>query len=777
MKQSEVFGSSTTKKLTVLINISRWALLLLGFTFVWILNYKYLIDLPELPAPKILIPIVILAFNILLTWLSLEVRNASMAWVLLILELMGAAILMALYGTQFAFLILLIPLMEAYLFIDFAFIIIILVGIGIIYVGLKEIVVEIDKVLIPTFTALDEQKIKEVFKNLTRWLMLKNLLASVTITGLILWLFNEFIKEGKIKEKERKRLNEERQLFQQEIDQLNDKLTQTYRECDALNSKMLHLEQNAENVQDDLKFQNAVTNVINLIAMAKSKEEALDKATKNIEKVVPCQTCCIYLVENINGEEELVPVKISSPFTDMLKDMIFLFGEGIIGWTAATGQSALIRNGSFTPPGERTLLPALLEPEPSALAVPLQIQNKTLGVLYISHPTPNAIDEESEEVLRAITAVLASIISSESEKYPPVDTAKIKETEEKFRQKEQEMSGLVERMQNIIGYNQKIFASLNFKGTVNRVVSTITNTIGCQTCVIFLEKRVEGELLLEAEAVSSPYSDFFKNYAIKPEEEIVGYVYRNQKEVIIGDGIYQSQKEGIAYNVLLKYERSAIVMPLSVKDGPLGVIYISRPEAEAYSMQDQEILSIIAQSSALAINNSQNYEKSIALAITDEITGLENRVFFERRLEEEVARSRRFDFGFAVALIDIDQFGRFNNLYGREVGDHLLGEIGTLLSSYCREADCITRLENDLFGIILLHINKNDAVMTTERLRTFIEARNFGTDLGEAIQLTVSMGVSVYPDDGDNMDILLDQAWVSLEEAQESGGNKTFFMG
>jgi GGDEF domain-containing protein len=62
-------------------------------------------------------------------------------------------------------------------------------------------------------------------------------------------------------------------------------------------------------------------------------------------------------------------------------------------------------------------------------------------------------------------------------------------------------------------------------------------------------------------------------------------------------------------------------------------------------------------------------------------------------------------------------------------------------------------------------------------LRNFIENTDFGSELGEALQLTVSMGVSVYPDDGDTADILLDQSYITLDEARKSGGNRTFFMG
>jgi len=783
LNQNEGFISPEKKTLLWFVNISRWILIILTFISLLLLKYKYLIEVETIiPASNLIIPAIIIIYNILLTFLSMEVKNATMGWVLIILEIINSASLMFLYGTQFSYLVLIIPIMEAALFLEsVTFIIIILLGIGIFLAGIKEIVIVMDKVLLHStnLPGVITEEAKGYFKKFMISYMFRDVIFSITITGLMTWIFHEIIKEGKTKEKERKRSLQQRQLDQDEINQVNDKLTQAYREQDKLNAQIMKLEEEAEKSQEELKYQNSLTDVINIIASSKSPEEALEKTVRNIEKVVPCQTCCIYIGQDIGGgEEEFMPVKISSPFTDMLRDTGFLPGEGIIGWVVATGQKALMKNGTFTPPGDRQNILSLLEPEPSALAVPVKSQNRVRGVIYISHPTPNAIDEESVEILTSISTVIAGIIGPAVPESAKID-GQIKETEARFRQKEQEMSNLIGSMQNIIESNQRIFETLDVKGTVNRIVSTVTNVVVCQTCVVFLEKRKDGEIYLEAAGVSSRYSDFFKNYIITPAEEIIGYVYRTGKSVIIRDGTYRSQdqKEVAEYNVLLKYERSAMVVPLATKEKRAGVIYVSRPEIDAYTGQDQEILSIIARSSMLAINNASIYQKSVTLAITDEITGLENRIYFERRLEEELARSRRFDFGFAIALIDIDQFSRFNNLYGKEVGDHLLKEAGSLLASYCREADCITRLENDLFGIILLHINKNDAVMTTERLRTFIEARTFGADLGEAIQLTVSMGVSVYPDDGEEKDVLLDQALVSLEEAQQSGGNKTYFMG
>lgn len=772
MKLGENFLSPGSKKLIEITNIYRWILLALGAFSIYTLNYQYMMPPPAaLPMPGVIIPLVIILLNTLLTMFSLQVKNNSMAWVLIVMELVNSFILFYLYGTQFALLVLLVPLMEITIFAESAVIFfIILLAIGVIVVGMKEILIKIDKVIMPPLPGLDEI-IKDKIRWLARMLMMRPLIDSIVTTVIILWFSNYVINEEKAFEKQKKRSNDERQLFQEEIKGLNEKLDNVYQEHDKMNEQLIKMNDETKDNQEELSKQKYFAKLISTVASSKNMEEAIERAIRNIENVIACQTSCLFMVEEDQGEKELVPKKVLSPFTEELENLVVPSGEGIIGWVAQTGQSAIIGNGTFNPKGTREVLHSLLEHEPSALAVPVMVQNDVHGVLYLSHPDKNSMNEEDEKILKAVGIVLASFITQKTVVQVQDDMS--------FREKEDEMNSLIETLQHMIVTNKDLFSSLNLEQAIGNLVNTAISTLSCQSCLIFLEKKTEGEVLLKITAASGPYADNFKNYKIKPSEEIIGYVYRTGKEVLITNGTYRPvEPREPDYRVLLKSELSAIITPLQVQEKTIGVIYMSQQGIGSYTIQDQELMSIIGQYGAIAIKNAIDYEKTLNLGITDEITGLENRKYFERRIHEELAICRRFDYGFALALIDIDHFTRFNEIYGKEVGDLLLREAAGLFSSYCRETDCIARIEKDLFGIIFVHINKkSDAVVTSERLRSFIENTDFGTELGEALQLTISMGVSVYPDDGDTADILFDQAYITLEEARKSGGNRTFFMG
>ena len=772
MNLGEQFSSPGGKKLIEITNIYRWILLALGAFSVYTLNYQYMTPPPAaLPMPGVIIPAVIILLNTVLTMFSLQVKNTSMAWVLIVMELINSFILFYFYGTQFALLVLLVPLMEITIFAESAVIFfIILLAIGIIVVGMKEILIKIDKVIIPPLPGLDEA-IKDKVRWLARMLMMRPVIDSIVTTIIILWFSNYVINEEKNFEKQKKRTNDERQLFQEEIKGLNEKLDTVYQEHDQMNEQLAKMNDETKDSQEALIKQKYFTKLIHTIASSKNIDEAIERTVRNIENVIPCQTSCFFMVEEEQGEKELVPKKVLSPFTEEINNLIIPLGEGIIGWVAETGQSAITGTGTFNPRGTRDVLRTILDNEPSAIAVPVMIQNEVMGVLYLSHPDKNTMTEEDEKTLKSAGIVLASFM-------PQKPVIQVKE-DTGFRQKEDEMNSLIETLQHMIVTNKGLFSSLNLEVAIGNLVDTIISTMDSQSCLIFLEKKTEDGMLLKITAASGPYADNFKNYKVKPTEEIIGYVYRRGKDVLITNGTYRPDEPGEPeYRVLLKSELSALVIPLQTEEKTIGVIYMSQQGTGSYTVQDQELMGIMAQYGAIAIQNAIDYEKTATMGITDELTGLENRKYFERRIHEELAICRRFDYGFALALIDIDHFTRFNEIYGKEVGDLLLREIAGLLSSYCRETDCIARIEKDLFGIIFVHINKkSDAVVTSERLRNFIENNDFGTELGEALQLTVSMGVSVYPDDGDTADILFDQSYITLEEAQKSGGNRTFFMG
>jgi diguanylate cyclase (GGDEF)-like protein len=157
---------------------------------------------------------------------------------------------------------------------------------------------------------------------------------------------------------------------------------------------------------------------------------------------------------------------------------------------------------------------------------------------------------------------------------------------------------------------------------------------------------------------------------------------------------------------------------------------------------------------------------------TDALTGLAADRRFRGVLQNEIRRARRYDQKTAVVVVDVDDFAEVNVRFGTLVGDRLLRELGMLLNNNIRDIDLAGRPGEDEFVVLLPETDRNGALLVAERFRreveTFFARRESG---GQAVQLTVSVGVACYPEDGTTPETLLERAAQALYHAKAAGRN------
>ncbi len=156
------------------------------------------------------------------------------------------------------------------------------------------------------------------------------------------------------------------------------------------------------------------------------------------------------------------------------------------------------------------------------------------------------------------------------------------------------------------------------------------------------------------------------------------------------------------------------------------------------------------------------------LAYRDTLTGLPNRLLFADRLEQAVVRSERTRTSMALMLIDIDDFKLVNDSFGHDAGDKLIKAVGDLISKSLRRADTIARLGGDEFAVIIEGIEgPEDAISIADNLTTILE-HNVRLDDQETYT-SASIGIAVYPGDGNDARTLLKNADTAMYRAKESG--------
>ncbi|MES0491579.1 MAG: diguanylate cyclase [Leptospirales bacterium] len=161
------------------------------------------------------------------------------------------------------------------------------------------------------------------------------------------------------------------------------------------------------------------------------------------------------------------------------------------------------------------------------------------------------------------------------------------------------------------------------------------------------------------------------------------------------------------------------------------------------------------------------------LAVKDGLTGLYNHRYFYEKLKEEFTRVKRYGKTVVLLMIDIDHFKQYNDEFGHVAGDFILKEVAANLQKESRETDTVARYGGEEFVIIAPEMLHEQALPFAERVRALIADSEFkNKQILTGKSLTISIGVGVYPGDGDTYDELIQAADKALYRAKESGRNK-----
>ncbi len=172
------------------------------------------------------------------------------------------------------------------------------------------------------------------------------------------------------------------------------------------------------------------------------------------------------------------------------------------------------------------------------------------------------------------------------------------------------------------------------------------------------------------------------------------------------------------------------------------------------------------------ILKSRDFEYQYKLATTDGLTELYNHRFFQEQMIIQVANSKRYNSNFSLILIDIDFFKKFNDVFGHQSGDAVLRQVAFKLKKNVRNTDFVCRYGGEEMAIILPNTNKDEAVITAEKICQFIAEKPFKLANYQESKVTISLGVATFPQDGETPAELIEYADKCLYQAKENGRNQ-----
>jgi diguanylate cyclase (GGDEF)-like protein len=159
------------------------------------------------------------------------------------------------------------------------------------------------------------------------------------------------------------------------------------------------------------------------------------------------------------------------------------------------------------------------------------------------------------------------------------------------------------------------------------------------------------------------------------------------------------------------------------------------------------------------------------LSVTDSLTGLYNRKHLMESLTGEIGRASRYERPFALLIIDIDHFKKFNDTYGHLAGDEVLRKMGEVFRDSIRGCDYAARYGGEEFVIVMPEIGRDQGVQAAERIRASVAKKKIDAN-GNSVTVTISVGVASFPEHGDDAQAIISKADTALYQAKRRGRDR-----
>jgi diguanylate cyclase (GGDEF)-like protein len=210
-------------------------------------------------------------------------------------------------------------------------------------------------------------------------------------------------------------------------------------------------------------------------------------------------------------------------------------------------------------------------------------------------------------------------------------------------------------------------------------------------------------------------------------------------------GAYRRSKHASLFAQAQSRPRSVALLPL-VRYGKLfGSLNIGSHDTERFVKGTRaDFFEHLAAVVAICIENAVNVQRLKRQGMTDTLTALNNRRFFEQRLQEEIEVVRRSETPLSCMMLDVDYFKNVNDSYGHQVGDQVLREVAALIRAQLRGSDVLSRYGGEEFVALLSHTDSETAQEVAERVRSAIEQHLFSLPNGDEFNVTISIGVATY---------------------------------
>ena len=467
------------------------------------------------------------------------------------------------------------------------------------------------------------------------------------------------------------------------------------------------------------------------------------------QRLIDCDTIRVYGVDRDAGTCE--PIAFQGTFLgERDPDPAALrvrIGEGLTGWVAEHGRALRLGDASNDPRG--VVVGPNDAPE-SMLLVPMVYEEQVRGVIVVSARGADRFDQDDETTLSIFGASAAQAL---------MNAVNL----ERLHHQQVELEHQLEGQRRLLEVNERLLSTLDASGVLDLIADSLKAIVPYDSLTVY---RVDRTANVRRAVIAR---DRFAEMILAHESElgigITGWVIDHGEAVLANEAHLDPrsvQVPGTPFE-----PESMIVVPLLVSGEAIGTLNIGRMgEAEAaFSDNEFELTKLFAGQASIALQNAEAHGEVRVRAEQDALTGLRNHGAFQRELGEAVELAHPF----AVLMLDLDAFKRYNDTLGHPAGDALLVEIAAAMGGATRDGDCLYRYGGDEFAAILPGADRLVAHDVAERIRRAVRER--GSTVGGP-SVTISAGVACFPVDGRTNDELVAVADRAMYVVKPTGGER-----
>jgi len=280
--------------------------------------------------------------------------------------------------------------------------------------------------------------------------------------------------------------------------------------------------------------------------------------------------------------------------------------------------------------------------------------------------------------------------------------------------------------------------------------------------------------ILKRVNLDSPYEiDLLQNFRFHLGIGFSAWVAKAEKPILINN-LRSQERFKIKEVNIVNNVNSIVFIPLIFRKKLIGVLNIARKPPYKFYKKELKILNIIGNQVASVLENIGLLSRLENMAYTDALTGLFNYRYFTMEFEKELKRGERYNYSVSFIILDIDDFKKVNDDFGHEIGNEVLKKLSNILLKELRTVDIVARYGGEEFVILLPNTTKEGAKVLAERLRSQVEKKFSTIGTKNFPHITITLGISSFPEDGNNLYELIEKADRALYYGKRHGKNRVF---